>query len=60
MGQPDARPFLVASRKAAAGGVQRYGGMRRRTANQKVGGHVQFSEVRAYRRIAESFAQTKR
>jgi len=60
MGQPDARPFLVASRKGAAGGVQRYGSMRRRTANQEVGGHVQVSEVRAYRRIAESFAQAKR
>jgi hypothetical protein len=60
MNQPDARPFLVASRKGAVEGVQRLHSSRRRTANEEVSDPRQFSEVRAYRRIAKSFAQAKR
>jgi hypothetical protein len=33
--------------------------MRQRTANEEVSDSEQFSEVRAYRRIAASFAQAK-
>lgn len=60
MDQPDARPFLVASSKSATGGVQRFQRVRQRTADEKVSDREQFSEVRAYRRIAASFAQAKR
>jgi hypothetical protein len=57
MNQPDARPFLVASRKTAAGGVQT---TRRRATNDNVSDLGHLTEARAYRRIAASFAQAKR
>ena len=56
MNQPDARPFLVAARKSASGGVQRFHGTRLETANEEAGDFDQLSEVRAYRRIAASLA----
>jgi|SRR5580693_2048091 hypothetical protein len=60
MNQPDARPFLVASRKSAAGGVQRLQTTRRRTTNDDVSDLGHLTEARAYRRIAASFGQAKR
>lgn len=60
MDTPDARPFLVASRKSAAAGVQRLQTSRRRTTNENVSDLGHLTEVRAYRRIAASFAQAKR
>jgi|SRR5580704_6241924 len=59
MNQPDPRPFLVSSRRSATG-VQRVQMMRQGTAKEEDGDQSQFSEVRAYRRIAASFAQAKR
>jgi hypothetical protein len=60
MNQPDARPFLVASRRSAVGGIQRLQNMRRTTGREEDGDSGHLSEVRAYRRIASSFAQAKR
>ena len=60
MNQPDARPFLVASRKSAMGGAHRLESVRRETVRGEQSDSGQFSEVRAYRRIASSFAQAKR
>lgn len=58
--QPDPRPFLVAARRSAAGGVERLESVRQRTAREERSDPGQFREVRAYRRIAASFAQAKR
>ena len=58
--QADTRPFLVASRRSAAGSAQRLQTSRRRTANENVGDLGHLTEARAYRRIAASFAQAKR
>ncbi len=58
--QPDARPFLVSSRGNSVAQVQRPQRIRQRTAQDEDLALPQFSEVRAYRRIAESFAQAKR
>jgi len=60
MNQPDARPFLVSSRRSAARSTQRVQMMRQGIAKEEDGDQGQFSEVRAYRRIAASFAQAKR
>ena len=60
MNQPDARPFLVASRKSATGGVQRLQSSRRRATNDHVSDLGYLTEARAYRRIAASFGQAKR
>jgi len=60
MNQPDARPFLVASRKTATGGAQRIQSASRLSANRDVSDLGHLTEARAYRRIAASFAQTKR
>jgi hypothetical protein len=60
MNQPDARPFLVASRRSAGGGIQRLQNMRRTTRREEDSDSGHLSEVRAYRRIASSFAQAKR
>jgi hypothetical protein len=60
MNQPDARPFLVASRRSATGRGQRLQSMRQRTTREETCDPGQFNEVRAYRRIASSFAQAKR
>jgi hypothetical protein len=58
--QPDPRPFLVAARRSGVGAVERPERMRQRTAREENGDPGQFREVRAYRRIAASFAQAKR
>jgi hypothetical protein len=58
--QPDARPFLIASRRTAVGGVRRLQSMRQRAAREEHSDPGQFNEVHAYRRIASSFAQVKR
>jgi hypothetical protein len=60
MNQPDARPFLVASRRSATARGQQIHNVRQRMAREEVTDPGQFSEVRAYRRIASSFAQAKR
>jgi hypothetical protein len=60
MNQPDARPFLVASRGNSTARDQRLPSMRQRTAREEATDPGQFSELRAYRRIASSFAQVKR
>src|SRR5277367_4646213 len=60
MNQPDARPFLVASRRGTTARGQRHLDMRQRTAREEATDPGQFSEVRAYRRSASSFAQAKR
>src|ERR1700734_4279809 len=60
MSQPDARPFLVASRKTGTGGLQGLQTTRRRTMNDDVTDRGHLTEARAYRRIAASSAQTKR
>ncbi len=60
MNPPDPRPFLVSSRGSATGRVQRAQMMRQGIAKEEDGDQGQFSEVRAYRRIAASFAQAKR
>ena len=56
MNQPDARPFLVASRRGAPARGQQLQSMRQRISRQDTTDPVQFSEARAYRRIAASFA----
>ena|ERR1700721_1915250 len=60
MNQPDPRPFLVASRRSATARSQRLSSMRLQNARGDVTDPGQFSEARAYRRIASSFAQAKR
>src|SRR5271154_5146530 len=60
MNQPDARPFLVASRRATTARGQRLVRMRQRNGREEAYDSGQFSEVGAYRRIASSFAQAKR
>jgi hypothetical protein len=60
MNQPDPRPFLIASRKTSTGGVQPIQSARRQSANRDVSDLGHLTEARAYRRIAASFAQTKR
>jgi hypothetical protein len=60
MSQPDARPFLVASRRNSTPRGQRLPSMRQRNAREQATDPGQLSEVRAYRRIASSFAQAKR
>jgi hypothetical protein len=60
MNQPDARPFLVSSHRSAVRSTQRVQMMRQGIAKEEDGDQGQFSEVRAYRRIAASFAQAKR
>jgi hypothetical protein len=60
MNQPDARPFLVASRRSTTGKDQRLLSILQRTAREEAADPAQFNEVRAYRRIASSFAQAKR
>ena len=57
--QPDPRPFLVAARRSAVG-VERLGHAGQGTPREHNSAPGQFREVRAYRRIAASFAQTKR
>ena len=58
--QPDARPFLVATRRGATARGQQLRKMRQRMDREEVSDPGQFNEVRAYRRIASSFAQAKR
>jgi hypothetical protein len=58
--QPDARPFLVASRRNSTARDQRLLSVRQRTAREEATDPGQINEVRAYRRIASSFAQAKR
>jgi hypothetical protein len=58
--QPDPRPFLVSSRRSASRSAQRVQMVRQGIAKEEDGDQGQFSEVRAYRRIAASFAQAKR
>jgi hypothetical protein len=58
--EPDPRPFLVAARRSSAGGAERLESVRQRTAREENRDPGQFREVRAYRRIAASFAQGKR
>ncbi|HMD09921.1 MAG TPA: hypothetical protein VKH63_20475 [Candidatus Acidoferrum sp.] len=60
MNQPDARPFLVASRRNSSARDQRLLSVPQRTAREETTNPGQFGEVRAYRRIASSFAQAKR
>jgi hypothetical protein len=60
MNQPDARPFLVASRRRATAKGQQLQNMRHQIAGGEATDRGQFSEVRAYRRIASSLAQAKR
>jgi hypothetical protein len=60
MNQPDARPFLVASRRGAMARGKRLPSMRQHNVREEAPDPGQFSEVRAYRRIASSFAQAKR
>src|SRR5208282_2128505 len=62
-GQPDARPFLIAARKSAIKGRHRLESARPRVMNEAAGTAqygAQYGEVRAYRRIAASFAHAKR
>jgi hypothetical protein len=58
--QPHARPFLVASQRGVTARGQRHPSMRQRNVREEAPDPRQFSEVRAYRRIASSFAQAKR
>jgi|SRR5580692_2731562 hypothetical protein len=60
MSQPDARPFLVASRRSATARSQRFSSMRQHNVRVETIDQSQFNEARAYRRIASSFAQAKR
>ena len=56
MNQPDPRPFLVAARRRAAGAVERLESVDQRIAREEHSDPGQCREVRAYRRIAASFA----
>lgn len=61
--QPDGRPFLIATRKGAARGTQHVRSTRPRVMNEAGDAtqySAQYNEVRAYRRIAASFAHAKR
>ncbi len=58
--QPDTRPFLIASRGGAQGRGRQLQGVSRQTVTRSASDFAHFNEVRAYRRIASSFAQTKR
>lgn len=60
MSRQDPRPFLVSSRPGATRSVQRVHMMRQGIAKEEDDDQGQFSEVRAYRRIAASFAEAKR
>jgi hypothetical protein len=60
MNQPDARPFLVATRRGATARAHQLQNMRQRVPKEEVTNPGQFNEVRAYRRIASSFVQAKR
>jgi hypothetical protein len=53
-------PFLTASRKRAAGPAQNLRVIRGRAAGPETNAYLGFGEVRAYRRIAASFAHHKR
>jgi hypothetical protein len=60
MNQPDARPFLIASRKRASRRGRQFQSASRQVDAREAGASGQFNEVRAYRRIAASFGQAKR
>jgi hypothetical protein len=60
MNQPDPRPFLVAARRSAVGGVERLESVHERIAREENSDPGRFVEVPAYRRIAASIAQAKR
>ena len=57
--QPDARPFLISSRRGATRGTRHFESTRFGAAKNESNASGQFSEVRAYRQIAASFAQSK-
>jgi hypothetical protein len=59
MNEPDARPFLVATRRGATARAHQFQNMRQRIPREEVTDPGQLNEVRAYRRIASSFAQAK-
>jgi hypothetical protein len=58
--QPDARPFLIASRKGASGRGRQFQSASRQDDGREAGAFGHSNEVRAHRRIAASFAQVKR
>jgi hypothetical protein len=60
MNQPDARPFLIASRKRASGRGRQFQSASPQVDAREAGASGQFNKVRAYRRIAASFGQAKR
>lgn len=60
MNQPDARPFLIASRKGASGRERQLQNARRQIVGREAGPFGHSNEVRAHRRIASSLAQVKR
>jgi hypothetical protein len=60
MNQPDARPFLVASRKRSVSRARDLTRLSRPINDREAGELGQYNEVRAYRRIAASFSQAKR
>ena len=60
MNQPDARPFLIASRKGASGGGRQVQSRSRQIVARETGAFGPFNEIRAHRRIAASFARVKR
>jgi hypothetical protein len=60
MNQPDARPFLIASRKGASGGAHHLRSGSRQIVGREAGAFGHTNEVRAHRRIAASFGQAKR
>jgi hypothetical protein len=60
MNQPDARPFLVASRRRTLGSQRHFPGARQQTLKSESAGPGLHGETRAYRRIAQSFAEVKR
>ena len=60
MNQPDARPFLIASRKGASGGGRQVQSGSRQIVGRETGAFGPFNEIRAHRRIAASFARVKR
>jgi hypothetical protein len=60
MNQPDARPFLVASRRGATARGRQLPNIKQRISREETTDPGQVSELKAYRRIASSFAQAKR
>jgi hypothetical protein len=58
--QPDPRPFLVAARRSAMGGVERLESVDKRIAREENSGPGPRRDVPAYRSVAASFAQAKR